>query len=139
MTTSSVLASRLQCVQIHLRAYIHRTTSQYGKSGKKLHLKGRPVGEQQWLLRQHRDPYVKQAQLENYRCRSAFKLLEIDDKHAILKPGQVIVDCGAAPGSWTQIAVKRIGTSLAQGQSGRMITYHPACVISLVSSANISG
>lgn len=43
----------------------------------------------------------------NYRCRSAFKLLEIDDRFRILKPGDVVVDCGAAPGSWTQLAVER--------------------------------
>lgn len=51
---------------------------------------------------------MKRARQESYRCRSAFKLLEIDDKQHILRPGYVVVDCGAAPGSWTQVAVNRV-------------------------------
>jgi len=43
----------------------------------------------------------------SFRCRSAFKLIEIDDRHHILKPGQVVIDCGACPGSWSQVAVNR--------------------------------
>lgn len=54
------------------------------------------------------DPYVKKAREESYRCRSAFKLIEIDDKFHILKPGHVVLDCGAAPGSWSQVAVRRV-------------------------------
>lgn len=54
-----------------------------------------------------KDPYVKKAREEDWRCRSAFKLLEIDDKHKLLKPGLVVVDCGCAPGSWTQVVVQR--------------------------------
>lgn len=58
-----------------------------------------------WLTRQMRDPYVEKAKQEHYRCRSAFKLLEINKKYKILTPGLTVIDCGAAPGSWTQVAV----------------------------------
>ncbi|RZF47961.1 hypothetical protein LSTR_LSTR008765 [Laodelphax striatellus] len=71
-------------------------------------LKGRKTSSQEWLKRQFSDPYVAKAKKENYRCRSAFKLIEIDDKAKILKPGQVVLDCGASPGSWTQVAVSRV-------------------------------
>ncbi|XP_011696320.1 PREDICTED: rRNA methyltransferase 2, mitochondrial [Wasmannia auropunctata] len=68
-------------------------------------LKGKKHSSQLWLMRQMRDPYVEKAKQENYRCRSAFKLLEINERHRILSPGLTVVDCGAAPGSWTQVAV----------------------------------
>ncbi|XP_032689072.1 rRNA methyltransferase 2, mitochondrial isoform X2 [Odontomachus brunneus] len=68
-------------------------------------LKSKKHSSQQWLARQLRDPYVEKARQEKYRCRSAFKLLEIQERFKILQPGQVVVDCGAAPGSWTQVAV----------------------------------
>lgn len=68
-------------------------------------LKGKKHSSQLWLTRQLRDPYVEKAKQERYRCRSAFKLLEIDERFKIFKPGQVVVDCGASPGSWTQVAV----------------------------------
>ncbi|SPP83705.1 rRNA methyltransferase 2, mitochondrial [Drosophila guanche] len=70
-------------------------------------LKGKSKSSQEWLTRQLADPYVEKARMMNYRCRSAFKLLEIDDKYKILKPGDTVLDCGAAPGSWTQMAVER--------------------------------
>ncbi|VDO02502.1 unnamed protein product, partial [Rodentolepis nana] len=62
-----------------------------------------------WLERQRRDPYVFNARVHSYRCRSAFKLLEINDmigSSKLIQPGMTIVDCGAAPGSWSQVAVK---------------------------------
>lgn len=61
----------------------------------------------QWLVRQRNDPFVKKAKIENWRCRSVFKLLEIDARFHILKPGFTVIDCGAAPGSWTQLAVEK--------------------------------
>ncbi|KAH8394518.1 hypothetical protein KR215_002746 [Drosophila sulfurigaster] len=70
-------------------------------------LKGKSKSSQEWLTRQLADPYVEKAHMLNYRCRSAFKLLEMDDKYKVLKPGDVVIDCGAAPGSWTQVAVER--------------------------------
>ncbi|KMQ95598.1 ribosomal rna methyltransferase [Lasius niger] len=67
-------------------------------------LKGKKHSSQLWLTRQIRDPYVEKAKQENYRCRSAFKLLQINEKFKILSPGLTVIDCGAAPGSWTQVA-----------------------------------
>lgn len=69
-------------------------------------LKGKKHSSQLWLDRQIRDPYVEKAKQENYRCRSAFKLLEMNERFKFLKPGQIVIDCGAAPGSWSQVAVK---------------------------------
>ncbi|XP_069725861.1 rRNA methyltransferase 2, mitochondrial isoform X2 [Phaenicophaeus curvirostris] len=64
--------------------------------------------EHQWLERHLRDPFVKATKQQHYRCRSAFKLLEIDDKLHILCPGLSVLDCGAAPGAWSQVAVERV-------------------------------
>jgi 23S rRNA (uridine2552-2'-O)-methyltransferase len=61
-----------------------------------------------WLERQLNDPYVKRAQAEGYRSRAAYKLIEIDDRHKLLRPGQRVVDLGAAPGGWCQVAVARV-------------------------------
>ncbi|XP_018563605.1 rRNA methyltransferase 2, mitochondrial [Anoplophora glabripennis] len=72
--------------------------------------KTKSTSSQHWLSRQLSDPYVEKAKLMNYRCRSAFKLIEIDDKFKILHPGHTVVDCGASPGSWTQVAVKRVNS-----------------------------
>jgi 23S rRNA (uridine2552-2'-O)-methyltransferase len=60
-----------------------------------------------WLNRQLNDPYVAEAKRRGYRSRAAFKLLEIDEKLHVLKPGVRVVDLGAAPGGWTQVAVER--------------------------------
>ncbi|KAL7379371.1 hypothetical protein ABVT39_026725 [Epinephelus coioides] len=74
-------------------------------------LKGKTAAEQRWLQRQLKDPYVKASHAQNFRCRSAFKLLEIDDKFRLLKPGYSVVDCGAAPGAWSQVAVQRVNSA----------------------------
>jgi len=71
-----------------------------------------------WLERQLNDPYVAQARREGFRSRAAFKLIEIDDKHKLFKPGQRIVDLGAAPGGWSQVAAAR--TQAREGR-GRVI------------------
>ena len=60
-----------------------------------------------WVVRQARDPYVANAAADGWRSRAAYKLLEIDDRHHLLRAHAVVVDLGAAPGSWTQVAVKR--------------------------------
>ncbi|XP_071522020.1 rRNA methyltransferase 2, mitochondrial isoform X2 [Panulirus ornatus] len=73
-------------------------------------LKGRSKSSQDWLTRQLNDPYVKLAKYKQFRARSAFKLLEIDERHKIFKPGQMVVDCGAAPGAWTQVAVSGVNS-----------------------------
>ncbi|XP_046359462.1 rRNA methyltransferase 2, mitochondrial-like [Haliotis rufescens] len=76
--------------------------------GSAIYSKGKKISSQQWLIRQRKDPYVEKAAADNYRCRSAYKLLEIDDRHKLLHPGGVVIDCGAAPGSWTQVALERV-------------------------------
>ena len=70
--------------------------------------KGRKLSSKLWLERQLNDPYVARAQREGYRSRAAFKLSEIDDKAHILKKGARVVDLGAAPGGWSQLAAKRV-------------------------------
>jgi 23S rRNA (uridine2552-2'-O)-methyltransferase len=70
--------------------------------------RGRKLSSTRWLQRQLNDPYVKRAQAEGYRGRAAYKILELDDKYRFLVPGARIVDLGAAPGGWCQIAVKRV-------------------------------
>jgi 23S rRNA (uridine2552-2'-O)-methyltransferase len=69
--------------------------------------KGRSAASQQWISRQLNDPYVGKAIDQGYRSRAAFKLMEIDDKYKLLKKGSRVVDLGAAPGGWTQVAVER--------------------------------
>ncbi|MBS0510971.1 MAG: RlmE family RNA methyltransferase [Proteobacteria bacterium] len=64
-----------------------------------------------WLHEHVNDPYVQRAQADGYRARAAYKLLEIDDRDRLLRQGAVVVDLGAAPGSWCQVAVKRCGPS----------------------------
>lgn len=80
-------------------------------------LKGKTPAEQRWLQRQLKDPYVKASHAQNFRCRSAFKLLEIDDKFRLLQPGYSVVDCGAAPGAWSQVAVQKVNSARA-GETG---------------------
>ena len=80
--------------------------------------KGRTVSQKNWLERQLNDPYVQEARKLGYRSRAAFKLTEIDDKYKFLKAGGRIVDLGAAPGGWSQVAVKR--TKAEEGR-GRVI------------------
>jgi 23S rRNA (uridine2552-2'-O)-methyltransferase len=64
-----------------------------------------------WMQEHVNDPYVQRAKSEGYRSRSAFKLLEIDDRDHLLRPGMVVVDLGAAPGSWTEVARRRVGAA----------------------------
>jgi 23S rRNA (uridine2552-2'-O)-methyltransferase len=78
--------------------------------------KGRTVAQKLWLERQLNDPYVTRAQREGLRSRAAYKLVEMDDKYHLLKPGGRIVDLGAAPGGWSQIAAKRVGADEGRGR-----------------------
>ncbi|CEJ12343.1 Ribosomal RNA large subunit methyltransferase E [bacterium YEK0313] len=78
--------------------------------------KKRTTSQQRWLERQLNDPYVARAKRDGWRSRAAYKLIEIDDKVRLLKPGQRIVDLGAAPGGWLQVAAKRIGLEKGQGK-----------------------
>lgn len=82
------------------------------RSAKSLHEKvksarGRKLSSTRWLQRQLNDPYVQRAKQEGYRSRAAYKLIELDERFKLLKPGARIVDLGAAPGGWVQVALKR--------------------------------
>ncbi len=78
-----------------------------------------------WLKRQLSDPYVAEARRLGYRSRAAFKLIELDDRFRFLNAGMRVIDLGAAPGGWTQVAAQRVGA--AHGGSGRVVAIdlHP--------------
>jgi len=71
--------------------------------------KGRSAQSQRWLERQLNDPYVKAARAAGWRSRAAFKLIELDEKFRLLKPGARVVDLGCAPGGWTQVVMRKGG------------------------------
>ena len=83
--------------------------------------RGRTVSSQRWLQRQLNDPYVAEAKKRGYRSRAAFKLLQLDDQFHFLKPGGRVVDLGAAPGGWTQVAVERVKPGQEQEGGGVVI------------------
>jgi len=76
----------------------------------------RTLSSQKWLERQLNDPYVARARREGYRSRAAYKLIEIDEKYHLLKPGQRVVDLGAAPGGWSQVAARKVGSAEGRGR-----------------------
>src|SRR5581483_4974547 len=78
----------------------------------------RSASSTRWLERQLNDPYVAEAKRQGYRSRAAFKLIDLDDRFRLLKPGQRVLDLGAAPGGWTQVAVARTG---AESGGGRVV------------------
>jgi 23S rRNA (uridine2552-2'-O)-methyltransferase len=83
-----------------------------GRGGERVRVrsvKGRTASSRRWLERQLNDPYVHAAKTKGYRSRAAFKLLELDSKFHFLKKGSRILDLGAAPGGWSQVAVQRAG------------------------------
>ena len=83
--------------------------------------------DKRWLRRHVTDPYVREAKKQGYRSRAAFKLLELDEKEHLLRPGMIVVDLGAAPGGWSQVAAAKVGPG------GRVIA------IDLLPIAPISG
>jgi 23S rRNA (uridine2552-2'-O)-methyltransferase len=98
-------------------------TAKRGSGGRELKVrvrtgKGRTVASKRWLERQLNDPYVARAKREGLRSRAAFKLAEIDERFHLFKPGANVVDLGAAPGGWSQVAAER--TLAAQGR-GRVV------------------
>jgi len=76
----------------------------------------RKLSSKLWLERQLNDPYVAQAKKDGLRSRAAYKLIEIDDKYHFLKQGISVVDLGAAPGGWSQVAAKRVGAANDKGK-----------------------
>lgn len=97
--------------------------------------KGRPSGSTRWLERQLNDPYVRRARQAGWRSRAAFKLLEIDEKYRLFKPGVSVLDLGCAPGGWCQVAVA--GVNALQNETkmptGRVIG------IDLISTDSVAG
>ena len=94
--------------------------SREGERGLKVRVKTakhRKLSSTRWLERQLNDPYVAQAKREGYRSRAAYKLIEIDDKYRLLKPGDTVIDLGAAPGGWAQVAAQRVKA----GEGGGMV------------------
>ncbi len=82
------------------------------KLGQKIRKRGKlKASSRRWLERHINDPYVQRAEMEGWRSRAAYKLLEIDEKHDILKGAKRIVDLGSAPGSWSQIAARVTGST----------------------------
>src|SRR3954470_8485120 len=79
--------------------------------------KNRTVSQKRWLERRLNDPYVARAKREGMRSRAAYKLIEIDDKYRLLKPGGRVVDLGAAPGGWSEVAAKRVRA----GEGGKIV------------------
>lgn len=83
--------------------------------------KRRKTSSKEWLARQLNDPYVAKAKLDGYRSRSAYKLLEIHEKFNLLKPGMKLVDLGAAPGGWSQVAAKIIKSDESASNNSMII------------------
>jgi len=82
--------------------------------------RGRKISSKMWLERQLNDPYVLEAQRRGYRSRAAFKLIELDKKYHVLKSGARVVDLGAAPGGWSQVAAE-IVLKGKHGKSGKVV------------------
>jgi 23S rRNA (uridine2552-2'-O)-methyltransferase len=76
----------------------------------------RKLSSKLWLERQLNDPYVARAKREGFRSRAAYKLVEIDDKYHFLKGGMTVIDLGAAPGGWSQVAAKRVRAAEGKGR-----------------------
>jgi 23S rRNA (uridine2552-2'-O)-methyltransferase len=87
-----------------------------GKTTRVKTARGRTVSQTRWLQRQLNDPFVEAAKREGYRSRAAYKLSGLDDQVKFLKPGLRVIDLGAAPGGWTQVAVQRVKPKKGSGQ-----------------------
>ena len=100
--------------------------------------KNRTVSQKRWLERQLNDPYVARAKREGMRSRAAYKLIEIDDKFRFLKPGGRVLDLGAAPGGWSQVAVQR-GASAVVGVDLLQVDPVPGATASVTVHAKAVG
>ena len=105
---------------------VKNSSNNSGRGQRELRVKvktarGRRLSSTLWLERQLNDPYVKKAQVEGYRGRAAYKILEIDDKYRFLIPGARVVDLGCAPGGWCQVAARRTN-ALGERKSKKIST-----------------
>lgn len=116
------------CVQYLPLLCVHSSAQQFAMAKLPSNLKGRKKDAQEWLKRQFKDPYVHKAHELHYRARSAFKLIEINDKYQFLKPGHIVLDCGAAPGSWTQVVIPLVNAdkNMPQSPIGKVIAVDKA-------------
>ena len=80
----------------------------YRRAGQTINKHNRPISD--WARRHINDKYVRQSLKDGYRCRSAYKLLQIQEKYNLLEPGLTVMECGCAPGSWSQVAAKLINS-----------------------------
>jgi len=87
--------------------------------------RGRPASSTRWLQRHLNDPYVAAAAADGYRSRAAYKLCQLDDRFHLLQPGRRIVDLGAAPGGWTQVAVERAKAGKHRGGTVVAVDHQP--------------
>ncbi len=101
--------------------------------GRLITTRGRTPSSRRWLERQLRDPYVAEAKRRGYRSRAAFKLIELDDRFRIFAPGQRVLDLGAAPGGWTQVAAARVRAGTGRGRRGEVVA------VDLIEVAPIDG
>ncbi len=99
-----------------------RRSSGRGRTDRLRTPRGRGTSSVRWLQRQLGDAYVAEAQEQGLRSRSAFKLIELDDRFRFLKPGRRVVDLGAAPGGWTLVAAERVNAAGSRrGKQGRVV------------------
>ncbi len=96
----------------------------------------RKIGSTRWLQRQLNDPYVQQARKDGYRSRAAYKLRQIDDRFKLLRPGLRVIDLGAAPGGWTQIAVERVRP---EQSGGRVVAFDIAEIAPIGGAVIVQG
>jgi len=106
---------------LHLGLGVMEPKSSSGREGgrslkTRVNARKRTLSSTLWLERQLNDPYVARAKREGFRSRAAYKLLEIDARYRFLKQGQRIVDLGAAPGGWSQVAVRKAGAEIGHGR-----------------------
>ncbi len=125
------------------RGLTSRSAGKSGPSGRQLKQRVKSAGKRKlsstlWLERQLNDPYVAAAKRAGYRSRAAFKLIELDDKFKFLKPGCRVVDLGAAPGGWTQVAVERVQSDM-KASAGCVVALDINAVESLAGATLLRG
>src|SRR5207248_10372828 len=104
-------ASRALGYGMPMKQHSSRSSGRGEKRTRVKSAKGRGVSSTRWLERQLNDPYVREAKTKGYRSRAAVKLIELDNKFHFLRKGAAVLDLGAAPGGWSQVAAERVAPS----------------------------